>query len=50
MTRIRLAVIVAFPLVLSARLRDATRRAVQDPEFRSAMDKVETPIGRVEPM
>ena len=25
-------------------LRDATRRAVQDPEFRSAMDKVETPI------
>ena len=38
-----------FPLVLSARLRDATRRAVQDPEFRSAMDKVETPIGRVEP-
>jgi tripartite-type tricarboxylate transporter receptor subunit TctC len=25
-------------------LREATRRAVQDPEFRSAMDKVETPI------
>ncbi len=25
-------------------LRDATRRAVQDPEFRSAMDKIQTPI------
>lgn len=25
-------------------LRDATRRAVQDPEFRSAMEKVQTPI------
>lgn len=25
-------------------LRDATRKAVQDPEFRSAMEKVRTPI------
>ena len=44
MTRIRPAVIVALPLVLSAALRDATRRTVQDPEFRSAIDTVETPI------
>jgi len=32
------------PPAVFATLRDATRRAVQDPEFRSAMDKVETPI------
>jgi tripartite-type tricarboxylate transporter receptor subunit TctC len=25
-------------------LRDATRQAVQDPEFKSAMDKIQTPI------
>jgi tripartite-type tricarboxylate transporter receptor subunit TctC len=31
------------PAVLAA-LRDATRRAVQDPEFKNAMDKVQTPI------
>ena len=32
------------PPAVFATLRDATRRAVQDPQFRSAMDKVETPI------
>jgi len=32
------------PPAVFATLRDATRRAVQDPEFRSSMDKVETPI------
>jgi tripartite-type tricarboxylate transporter receptor subunit TctC len=32
------------PPTVLATLREATRRAVQDPEFRSAMDKVETPI------
>jgi tripartite-type tricarboxylate transporter receptor subunit TctC len=32
------------PAAVFATLRDAARRAVQDPEFRSAMDKVETPI------
>jgi tripartite-type tricarboxylate transporter receptor subunit TctC len=32
------------PPAVLATLRDATRRAVQDPEFKSAMDKVETPI------
>ena len=25
-------------------LRDATRQAVQDPEFRNAMEKIQTPI------
>jgi tripartite-type tricarboxylate transporter receptor subunit TctC len=34
----------AVPPSVFATLREATRRAVQDPEFRSAMDKVETPI------
>ena len=34
----------AVPPTVFTTLREATRRAVQDPEFRAAMDKVETPI------
>ena len=32
------------PEPVLARLRDATRKAVAEPEFKSAMDKLETPI------
>ena len=34
----------AVPPAVFATLRDATRRAVNDPEFRAAMDKVDTPV------
>lgn len=34
----------AIPAPVLRTLREATRRAVQDPEFRSAMAKIETPI------
>ena len=34
----------ATPEAVLARLRDAMRQAVSDPEFRSAMDKLETPV------
>jgi tripartite-type tricarboxylate transporter receptor subunit TctC len=34
----------AVPASVVKALRDVTRQAVQDPEFRSAMDKVQTPI------
>ena len=29
-------------------LRDATRQAVQDPEFRNAMEKIQTPIAHLD--
>lgn len=34
----------ATPEAVLARLRDAMRQAVSDPEFKSAMDKLETPV------
>jgi tripartite-type tricarboxylate transporter receptor subunit TctC len=34
----------AVPAAVVKTLREATRQAVSDPEFRSAMDKVQTPI------
>lgn len=35
---------IGIPPHVLATLREATRKAVQDPEFQAAMDKVKTPI------
>ena len=32
------------PAAVTKTLRDATRQAVQDPEFKAAMEKIQTPI------
>ncbi|MNC94669.1 Tripartite tricarboxylate transporter family receptor [compost metagenome] len=34
----------ATPAPVQAKLRDAVRAAVADPQFRGAMDKVQTPV------
>lgn len=38
----------AVPAPILKTIQDATRRAAQDPEFRNAMDKVQTPIAYLE--